>query len=595
MPRAEKHQARVARASTQERMAGFLRYVSDGHTVRDALNMAAIPEATYKAWRMRYADFRVQVDQAKTKPIVNPDLIHPELRDGYHKPGRRKSVFDFVVERKLYFGHDTPDFQAEIVDMLSTLRGGDVLMVLLPPEHGKTTLFEDFACLTLGHNPSFRFHVGSESQQLSKKILGRIRSRMSPPPGSYLWRYVRDLGPFAPQMGDTQIQAWTATHFDVRDKGTDERDYSMAALGFGSQIIGSRSEGLHNDDLQSRKTLSQTEELFEVWRQDWLSRPGETGWTTVFGNRVDNGDIYEAIEENLSSDVLRIVRYPPYRMVDGQTVPLWPDRWPLEKLERFRDSGKVSGETWDRNWMQNPRSRRFLTFREEDLDRLKVPGKTFMDQHPGRMAWVTLDPALGSKNAVMALLPSSESLEIVDIQEDEGLRSNEAIMGVVEDMILRLRSRGITVSDLIIEAKNFQAGLARDERLLKMRDAYGFDVREHLTGVNKYDENIGVPSMVHTVVNRQLVLPYGEDERTRFWIDELRRQMLAWKPYMKGTKLRQDILMALWFGWIRWRSLNKPDLDTIRSDWRHQGVPYAKTGSGLIVPTRYTPIFGRAS
>lgn len=533
----------------ERRRQEVIRLVSSGVAVKDAVAQVGVSISTYKKWRENYGRFRAEMDAARN-------------RGGREEAAPRSSAgFNFAKERSEVFGHDSPAFQLEVVEAMESLPPGNILMVLFPPEHGKTTLFEDYACLRLAHDPSWRSHVASETITLSKKVLHRVRSRLDPPPGSHLERWVDEWGPFlSRQPGDRRKQIWTATHFNVWKKRTvDERDYSMAALGFGSQIIGSRSDHLHGDDLQSVKTLGRSQEMFEEFQQDWLSRPGESGRTTIFGNRVDEGDFYEWVEESLDRDLLRVIRYPAIILDgEGNERPLWPERWPLDKLDRMRR--KIRGrdgneDKWERNWMQRPRTKGTVTFSPEDFDACKHPLLRLgeVDVKAGPTCYIGLDPAIGGRNVLIAVQVLPHALRIVEVDVAEGLANNEQIMGRLSQMLASLTARGLAVTDVVIEAKNFQAGLSRDERLGELRAQYGFSIREHMTGVNKYDESVGVPMMSHTLIRRELQVPWGDDDRTRYEMGGLRSEFLAWRPKVRGSKLRQDMLMALWFVWILWR------------------------------------------
>jgi hypothetical protein len=158
----------------------------------------------------------------------------------------------------------------------------------------------------------------------------------------------------------------------------------------------------------------------------------------------------------------------------------------------------------------------------------------------------------------------------------------------LQDTIEFCSAGGATVTDVVIEAMAFQKGLVHDENLLELRDYWGFSIRDHLTGWNKYDPDIGVPSMAESFRKHEIVLPYGEDSYTRFEIDELCRQLYAWKPGVRGNRLRQDRVMALWFSWIMWRERwKKPaaGVNHMGEGFRREGLPYRPTRSGLLLPS----------
>jgi hypothetical protein len=188
-------------------------------------------------------------------------------------------------------------------------------------------------------------------------------------------------------------------------------------------------------------------------------------------------------------------------------------------------------------------------------------------------------------NCIVACEITTDGKMIVRaIREDVGFQRNEQIMGALEEVVRNMQVHA-RVPDVVIEAKNFQAGLARDERLMDMQRRLGFVAREHLTGINKYDERIGVASMAESFMRGDIILPWAADDRTRHEVGELVKQLKAWKPFKRGNKLRQDRVMALWFVWVLWRNRWKRPPEINPGGFRRQGLPsYIKASSGLIIP-----------
>jgi hypothetical protein len=115
-----------------------------------------------------------------------------------------------------------------------------------------------------------------------------------------------------------------------------------------------------------------------------------------------------------------------------------------------------------------------------------------------------------------------------------------------------------------------------------MTKRYGFRVREHLTGVNKYDETIGVPSMALSFMRGEIDIPYADDKSTRHMVDQFLRQLKAWRPLKRGTRLRQDQVMAFWFIWILWRQ-RKQSFDVDTSQFDYKGLPWKTSMSSSKV------------
>jgi len=545
----------------------FLEAIEHHGKINDSLEIVGVTRSAYEKWRQRIPEFAAKVDAIRLRFAEEGP---PEEKGG--------SFQDF---RNEYFGHMSPWFHIAAIDAYEKTPPGNITLILWPPEHGKTTLAEDYFCYKLAVDPQFRITVGSEGQDMARKILGRIRSRMEPHgpfPG-----YVAKYGPFVPQnqSGRKTAQPWGADYFSVFKKSRhDERDYSMVSLGWRSKIAGTRTDHLHIDDIQSRVSLNLTEQMFEIFRQDWLTRPGENGRTSINGTRVGEDDFYERVMLQIDEDILKVIRFPAIvNNADDEPEPLWPEMFTLDSLDRIRR--KVGEEAWSRNYMQEPSSSLTATFTDDSIKKCLNPLRSTLHDPPTDCTvYIGLDPALGGNNCVMAATPHEDKLKILFLREDIGLTRNEQILGIVEDAVLRCRKNGASVSDVVIEAMVFQKGLSRDQRLIEMTDQYGFRVREHLTGMNKYDETIGIPSMALSFMRGEIEIPYAEDAPTRHQADELIRQLKSWRPLVRGTHLRQDRVMALWFIWILWRQRRAAfQVDT--SQFNYKGLPYSKRRVGI--------------
>ena len=582
-----------------DRRISMYYHVSNGMSIGDACEEVGVSYQTYKGWRKRYKPWTAKLDVAK-------------LAVTHRDPDQKMDFANVAAFCKRYFGQAPTWFQLMFLENMMKTPKGNILMVLWPPEHGKTTTFENYACYKLAQNAGFRFLVASENQGIAKKINGRVMNRMDPLGPTQ--DYVRDFGPFVPQTGggnSTLRQPWTDTRFRIYGaRESDERNYSMEAVGVGGSIVSARCDQLHVDDPQSTKTLSRSEGITNWFRQDALSRPAESGVTTVCGTRVGDGDFFEDLLEDPDlDDILTVVRYPAI-ITDNETgeqKPLWeknPDDpegpgHTLESLDRMRR--KAGADVWDRNWMQNPGlSRKGKgTFTQSSVepcqDELRSLEHHVGDEgeRTGAVVYVGLDPALGSKNCVIAaeVVPDEEvgsKLLVRRIREDIGFERNEQIMESLESVVRWCNLSG-NVTDVVIEDKNFQMGLKNDERMVDMSRRHGFQLRGHTTGWSKYDPDIGIASMASSFIKQEIILPWADDSLTQHEIGELKRQLYAWKPGARGNKLRQDRVMALWFVWMLWQSRRK-SLDGVGSTagqgFTTRSSSWVMNDKGLVVPTK---------
>lgn len=561
-------------------------------SIPKALEAVGIRRNTYEVWRSRYPEWKQRFDALRQTALAR-------------KEGAPEAVLSFEDYRYKWFGHHSPWVHRAVIEALESTPPGNITMILLPPESGKSALLEDYCCYMLDQNPNWRCTIGSEAITHASKILGTVMNRMEPD-GPYP-EWVLHRGPFVPQYGTGRStrQSWSVKHFDVyRKSNHDSRDYSMQALGFGAKIRGTRTDQLVGDDLQSMESLRQTEDMLDKFRHDWLSRPGENGRTLILATRVDEGDIYERLEEEIGPDILRVIRYPAivtrrdpetgeYReqpLIERTEVTTASGErkvigWTMEGLERLRE--KTGEKGWAASYMMAPRAGTKLTFDEDLIAKSFNPLRSV--QHncdPGAVLYFSIDPALGSTTAIAACEATPDKLKVLDMVAIPGLMRNEEIFDELARVVDRYHRQGGEPTELVIEAKNFQAGLARDDRLIELCDKYGLEAHEHLTDVNKYDENIGVSSMARSFRLGEVELPWAHDDDTRDRIGALRDELLMWRPLKRGNRLRQDRVMALWFAWIFWRERRgEPKVDAT-SVIRREGMPFAPTRTGILVPTR---------
>jgi hypothetical protein len=570
-----KHPYQSRSSAGKDRREDFVRLlVENDGSVAKTLQQMDWGKAAYMKMRARWPEFAAKVDAARGL----------DVSDGFTYSG------DFGLFRLEFFGFDTPWFHRLIVNFLEgdEKQGGSITLVLLPPEHGKTTLLEDYDCFKLAMDPNFSITVGSERQEMARKVLRRVRFRMEE--GGPAPEFVGRFGPFAPQKGIQNFrgaQPWGADFFDVfKKRDHDEREYSMQALGANSQIAGTRADLLQADDITSLKNYNQTEGLVEKFRQDWLSRPGTTGRTVIVGTRVGEMDFYETLETEGIID--HLVKLPAIND-DGEY--LWPERYSPADYERMRRN--VGEDAWWRNYMQKPKAAGDATFTEEALEKSCRPWLTLDNiVLPEWPIYIGIDPALGGVCAISAWQHAANELRLVAARTITNLSRAEQIMQELEAMVLMLRDpeRQVRVTDVIIETNAFQKGLANDERLVELSDRHNFNIMPHVTGKNKHDELIGLAQMERSMRQGQIVLPFGDDDRTRAIVEPLLQEMRSWRPEKRGNRLRQDRLMSMWFVWILWRNRLGHRHDVDQSSHKIEPIPSLLLGSYKPLTTGYRPL-----
>lgn len=467
--------------------------------------------------------------------------------------------------RKLYFDHDNPPHHETMITALEAARPGHITMVLAFPEAAKTTLMADRICYLLGPvDPNHRICVISEGRDLAAKVVNQIQMRMTDSNqfGTYIARY----GPFkAPDR--SQRKPWNAQFMSVLNAQHDEKEYSLEAKGSLSKIYGGRFNWIAFDDIQSSETLSTTPGLLTYIRQTAYSRLVlRQGRMSVWGSRVGDGDIYEAmLEEDMVDHLVKIPaldldvpRDEHFVKRAGRVIvnpncaakPTW-SRYNLRDLAIRRS--KLSEAMWARTYMQSDINRFGAVFTEESLEACKDYERPLGRSNLGVDVMCAVDPAMETGIcAYVACAYDAEHLWVIDAHESHDTHRTEDILEVIEQFSQRYRP-----SRWIIEQNNWQKALVRDERLERLGARYGFEVIPHQTSRNKYDPIVGITMMPSSFADDEIRIPWHPDARevTSRLIEELR----AWRPKRSGRDLRQDLVVALWFIWIHWQA-NKETL-----------------------------------
>jgi hypothetical protein len=121
-----------------------------------------------------------------------------------------------------------------------------------------------------------------------------------------------------------------------------------------------------------------------------------------------------------------------------------------------------------------------------------------------------------------------------------------------------------------------------------MAKLYGFTLKPHqTTGQNKFDRNYGVAGMARSINRAELRIPWG-DEATIKKFTQLVEQLYSWRPYAKGSELTQDLVMALWFGWLYWQQRKKAMefRSNTTSSWKRAGISAGHTAGGVLLTRR---------
>jgi hypothetical protein len=536
------------------RQEKFLNLRAMGYTVLEACAEVGINRKTYEKWRQRLEYFKIASDEIR---VAKAAAASGTIRSD-----------DFAGFRLRYFKHQSPPFHLKIISILEKSKPGSVTMILVPPNHGKTTLLTDWINWKLAYDPNHRILYVSESSKLAEKVIGRIKRRMSDPNVARI--YISEFGPFYEPGQEKQSKPWAAGQITVFRSDHDEQDYSLEAMGWANQIYGVRSDTIVLDDYQTLRTAEKgnmTQAMVDKFQQDIYTRiDPAAGRVVILGTRVAPKDFYVNLLEQ--GDVVdNVIILPVY---DFRGDPLWPDRLGKERLEMIKK--KVGSKVWSRAYLMKPQEDGSATFTEPVLNDCKnMSLKLAEPAAVNEEAWAGIDPAIDGFTAMTTAAISVPRMRLMTTEHRFQLATGEAILALIKETWTKTK-----FTTLIVEAVSFQKALARDERLEAMRRECGFTIIEHTTASNKQDQTFGVARMASSFIDQTIEIPWaGEDEQHMFapLLDELTQ----WRATIP-TRLRvQDMVMSLWFMWMRWQKMRQSHIQPAAKSIRTQPMPFTPT------------------
>lgn len=570
---ARSSKAKSASYDTLGRQQVYLDALRAGHTKIDARRRASrenhrgqmvpLTEGTVRKWRERNSVFREACDAAYGQ-FRSEEVGVTKSYDG-----------SFPSFRKAFFGYDTPKHQRLIVDVLTKAlhsKQRTITLILVPPEGGKTSTLEDWLCKIVGEQPDVRSGIVSGTPRHGWKIIGKLKKRFTAAGSKFVMQY----GPFYEAGQEKQGKPWAQDHITVLKRDSDERDYTISTFGWNGSMIGTRWDILIVDDIQPHKMLSQTEAIMSAFRQDIYTRVGIDCPIVIIGNRVGMGDFYEELIRLGIVDEL--IEVPA---IDENGESFWPEKWPLEALERTR---RVVGEdVWWRNYMQRPRASGKGSFSEALVEQAKDKMQTHLRPSECTGVIIGVDPALGGGNATIAAAYTENWLCVLDLDYSFNLYGTEDIFNRADEMAVRYGS-GIVV----IEQNAMQKGIVRDQRLDDLASRHNYRVVAHQTGQLKTDPTWGVGTMADSMRRGELRLAWGTDDLagiyTQARLQPLVDQLTAWRPDVPTKNLRQDTVMALWFAHKWWKENRMYGVGSQSNFRTSHKLPYRPTSYHQRVP-----------
>lgn len=561
-----------------------LALLEQGATITKAMAAVGRQDTAFRQWVMQDVEFKdksdkarlvgkgVKVDLAELKSISYPDFSSQFLDT---------TLFDHQLNWLDLIEGVEPRWQPSGM----TYEKGDPKRVLInvPPEHAKsTTITTNYVLYTIVTNPNARVIIVSKTQGMARKFLGAIKTRLSHP------AYTKLQTAFGPNGGyKADATQWSADMIYLgtgRDSG--EKDPTVQALGFGSQIYGARADLIILDDVVMNSNAHEWEKQIEWLQKEVITRLGRHGKLLIVGTRVAPIDLYKMIRDGKQwtggKTPFTYCAMPAVLAFD-ENPDKWLTLWPKTNIQEndideqledglypkwdgpslFKRRSEVSPSVWA------------MVYQQEDVqsDSIFAPAciagsvngarrrGTLKAGNPGHpkntdtlYTIIGLDPAMtGATGAVVATYNRADGkiyvLDCINMIDPNPMK----IQALIEDWVEKYRPQ-----ELRIEINAHQKAYALDDNLRNYLAQWGCQLTSHFTGKNKWDVSFGVASMASLFGttrddrfqdNNIIELPSNEGSEG---LKTLVQELITWKP---DTKNPTDCVMALWFTVIRFREL----------------------------------------
>lgn len=490
-----------------------------------------------------------------------------------------QNVVDLLEGREPSWLHDSMIFEPGTA-------GLSRLLVNVPPNHAKSmTVTINYVTYRIAKDPNINVLVVSKTQEQAKKFLYAIKQRLTHP------KYADLQFAYGPADGyKATADQWAANKIylggDARDSG--EKDPTVEALGMGGQIYGSRANLIVLDDVVTLSNSAEWGKQMDWVRQEVASRlPPNGGQLLVVGTRVAPVDLYKELRNpehytdgKVPWTYMAMPAVLKYEKDPAQWETLWPmcdlplsegdtpdedglyERWSGPRLATVRN--EVGPGKWSLVY-QN------LDVAEDAIfDPVCVRGAVNGMRKPGPLVSnaaghpkdssnfyrvIGIDPAMAGETAAVAYAVDRRTQKRYVL--DVNVMASPTPAAIRE--LIRSWADAYKPHTVIVESNAFQLFLTQDEEIRGFLASRGIAYRPHHTSNNKTDPEFGVASLAplfgsKTQREGQETYKHAGDnlielpDTSNFEnIKKLVEQLITWQPGVKGSKLKMDAVMALWF------------------------------------------------
>lgn len=457
------------------------------------------------------------------------------------------------------------------------------LLLNVPPRHAKSTYLSEWVPIFLVcSDRNVQVLIISQTGDFAKKFCRFIATEMSEN-----GKLIEAFGRFVPTDAK---KTWSPSQGELKVEGSEFGDRSIQIRGAQQQVLGMEADWITCDDPDDpdiARSEVQRQRLRDWYDEQVISRGSPGAHVTVIGQRVGLNDMYGWLSEKRA--VMALGEPKVYKHIVSPAIldweaktTLWPQEWPFDRLikERYNDN-PTKFETM---YQQNPVSEGRTIFNPQWINGdASHPGCLDNGRSAGEPMVADADKSLPISR-VLSVDPSPTQYSafiVADVVHNysefhaslmhlqtEKIHGREILNHI--DQLLAIYA---PIDYLIIEDSAVSKWIFQDPWYETVK--YKTQVRSHKTNYkNKGDVDWGVQSLAVDFEFGRIRFPWGDAEG-RQMSELLLQEMYA---YTTEEKVRQDLIMALWFIRFAHRAL----------------VPKVRLEGGYRANLRVSPVVQRA-
>lgn len=526
------------------RMEACLALLADGKTVDEATAKIGVTISAYKQWRKISPWFCNEVDRIRMTNAKKREFprcpFSPESRAKYFY-----SEYDEPI---------TPPHLGIAIDFINSLKPGEFGLILFPPDHAKTSLGEDWLSCGLADDPETRAAIISKTQPDASTRLLHIQTRMED--RDFYPEFINDFGPF---KSEGRGKPWGARWMSLLRKTPRERDYSLQALGIGTQVQGKRLDKVLCDDIADDRNYEDYEDQATYIRQSVNTRIGNTGIGLMIGTRQGEMDVYRKLMDEDFFDKVLIL---PAVFPDGTT--LWPARFSRD--DYYRMERKAGPRVWALTYQQEDAVTEGQKFPLVLFEHCYNPMRRAQDVPQGWGRVGGLDPSASGYAAAFCLAVDRQTKlrQWIDVWNEKGLVGDggDIMAGLRQFIVNFVKEYEIEIlalernSTFILVSTNLE--LRAELTALNCRL---YPVESTGTGLKSQNQDIldmSIEQMSNVFANGMHSIPTGANSLSIFM--PAIKQFMAYRP--KNKRIVKDMLKACQFAEAAARKWLSAEMDS---------------------------------